>query len=189
MTQEKKALSETADAILQNSVTVTVDTPARTWWERLLVRVGLRKEQRVFHVKPLVLGSLIRVSKLLLSIDNSQFTSERINRRSEFLNLGYGLAEQHGQHMARIVAIAVTNEQKEPSDSLVNFFLHHLTATELQRVFGIVMQQMEIQNFIVSIISARGLNVLEEKDANAPNAGMNPATKGSEIASSNLSAA
>lgn len=168
---EQNELQQTADAILQTGVTITVDVQARTWYERLLQKWKLQKSKRVFVVKPLVLGSLVRISKLLLSIDNSLLTKELLDEKQKFqlLNVNYDLMQKHSEAMARIMAIAVTNSKAEPSEQLVNFFLYNLTPAELRKVFGVVVMQLDVVGFTSSIISVRGLNVLE----------VNPKTQGS----------
>lgn len=178
---EKKALEQTADALLGTGITITVDTPAQTLKEKALKLCGRWKEKRTFVVKPLVLGSLVRVSKLLLSIDNSLLTRELIDRDNRFdlYNLNYQMMAQHAEAMARVIAIAVINEKKEPPESLVEFFLYRLTPKELLQVFTVVLNQIDVSGFTSSIISARGLSVLESQDASAKNAAMNPAIQGS----------
>ena len=147
-----KQLQQSADAILEKPVIISVDDPATTWPEKLLVKLRLRKEKRVFHVKPLVLGSLVRISKILLSIDKSKLTKEALENKQELFNINFELMQRHSLQMAEVVAIAVTNEKKEPSKDLVNFFLYKLTAKELMAVFTVIMQQMNVQDFISSII-------------------------------------
>lgn len=163
------ALKQTADAILQKPVTITIHTPAENWKERMLARLGLRKEERVFEVRPLVLGSLIRISELLLSIDKKLITQDKLEDKPEFLNLSFGLMQKHSRQMAEAVAVAVTNQKKEPPSSLVDFFLYNLTTNELLEVFMVVVQQMNVSGFINCIISIRGINVME----------MNPENQGS----------
>lgn len=181
--EEKKELQQTADALLGNGITITVDVQAATWYDRLLQQWKWRPAQRTFIIKPLVLGSLIRVSKLLLSIDNSLLTKDLLEDRFGLFNANYALMQKHSGAMATIIAIAVTNTKAEPSEKLVNFFLYNLTPKELSQLFAVVVSQMDVVSFTSSIISVRGLNVLESKDASATGAGMNPQTQGSQIAS------
>jgi hypothetical protein len=162
-------LKQTADAILQKPVTISIDTPADNWKQRILVKLRLRKEKRVFEVRPLVLGSLIRISELLLSIDKQSITQEKLEDKQQFLSLNFELMRKHSRQMAEVVAIAVTNEKKEPDNTLTDFFLYHLTPGELLEVFMVIVQQMNVSGFINCIISIRGINVME----------MNPENQGS----------
>jgi hypothetical protein len=168
-----------AAALLQKPVTLTIDTPATNWYERLLVKLKRRQEKRIFEIKPLVLGSLIRISERLLSIDKGMLTRERLENKQLLLNLGMELVQRHAYQIAEIAAIAVTNEKKEPPESLIQFFLYQLTPAELMEIFAAVVAQMDIQGFIVSIVSVKGVNVLEIKDAPVKSAGINPQTQGS----------
>jgi len=166
-TQQIKARE--AETILQKPVILTIDTPAKNWYERLLVKLKIRQEKRVFEIKPLVLGSLIRVSERLLSIDKEMLTKERLEDKQHFLTLNFELMQRHCKQVAEIVAITVTNEKKEPPKSLVNFFLYQLTSKELMQVFSVVVQQMNVSDFIGCIISIIGTNIME----------MNPENQGS----------
>lgn len=180
---EKQLLTATADAILQEPVMLTVATPPANRWQRLLNSLHLRSDQRSFTIRPLYNGSVLRVSRLLLSMDKSLLTREALENKDKFLNTAYELMGKHAEDLARIVAIAVTNEEKVPAQKLVDFFLFHMTPKDMLQVIQVVVSQMNPSDFIASIISVRGLSVLEEKAAPVSSAGMNPVSQGSPIAS------
>lgn len=158
----EKILSEVADAVLDKSVSFEVEIIKPTLKQRW------RKEtKKSFKISPSTLGTMVKISQEFLSIDLSQFD------KSEVMNSNFLLINDHAERMARIVAVAVQNSKEDPPKSLVNLFLNNLTAKELSSLVNIIIAQIDTVNFLKSIISARGINLL----------GMNPKTQGSKIAS------
>ena len=96
---------------------------------------------------------MMRISKLLLQID--------INIRDHTTDFLYKAIEQHGDVIARVIAVAITNKREEPSQKLVDFIIYNFTSKELFGVLTIVLRQMDVGSFINSIISMKGLSVLE----------------------------
>lgn len=146
---EKEVLSQVADTLLDNSVTFEV-------------------EGRPFEIKPSTLGTMVKISKELLAMDLSAFDKDKM------LESNFNLIIDHSKRMCIIVAYAVTNKKAEPPDELVEFFEDNLTAAELFKLVNIIISQLDVINFMKSIISVKGVNILT---------GMNPKTQGSKIAS------
>lgn len=115
----------------------------------------MRSKKRKFEVKPLVLGSLARISSLYVSIDIEKITSGKSS---------FEVIKDHSRTVAEIVAIAVTNRKEYPSKKLIDFFFYHLTVNELATLLLIVLKQANVVNFILTIASMRNLNVLESRE-------------------------
>jgi len=163
--EEKKVLSDVADAVLDKSISFEVEIIKPTILQRY------RKETiRSFKISPSTLGTMVKISQEFLNIGLENFDKE------EILNSNFLLIRDHAERMARIVAVAVQNSKKDPPKSLVNFFINNLTAKELFELVNIILKQIDTVNFLKSIISAKGINLL----------GMNPKTQGSKIASGTL---
>jgi len=155
-------LKNVADTIAEKPVEIKIDILKRTWYHKLT-----KRKQRVFEIKPLALGSLVKISKELIDIDMSLFDT------SNLLESNYKLIDNYGEKMARIIAIAVVNQKQDPANELVQFFINNLSAKELLQVASIVLQQMNISDFMHTIISIKGANVLQKGTANAKNASVN----------------
>lgn len=56
---------------------------------------------------------------------------------------------------------------------MTDFFMNNLSAAELAELVNIIIKQIDTENFLKSIISARGVNLLSK---------MNPRTQGSTLA-------
>ncbi|MBU7577197.1 MAG: hypothetical protein KAF40_03970 [Flavihumibacter sp.] len=162
-------LKETAAAILEDSIKLKITGDEKHswfWWKT-------KRVTREFEIRPLTLGSLIRISRIILSIDPEIFNKERI------LEALYGAADKHGTELARVVAIAFTNSRREPADSLISFIQESITTPQLKEVLGVIILQMDVRSFMSSIVSIRGMNLLTMKT--------NPVDQGSQIASGALS--
>jgi hypothetical protein len=159
---EKKILKHAADTIVSKPVTLTIDIVKKTWLDKIKNR-----QSRVFAIHPLTLGSLVKISKELIEIDLGLFN------KNNLLESNYQLIDKYGEKMARIISIAVVNQKNDPSKNLVQFFLDNLSAKELLQAASVVLQQMNISDFMHTIISIKGANVLPLKSASVTNAGKN----------------
>jgi hypothetical protein len=156
-------LQNVASTVVSEGVTLVVDI-RRKWWEKLL----RRPSQRVFHIHPITLGSLVQISKRLLSIDTN------ISDMKNLLEMNYHLMEDHTRTAAEVVAIAIHNKPGEPPAALVRFIINTFTAKEVFSTLSIVIKQMDVTSFMSSIILVKGgMNVIE----------MSPKDQGSLIAS------
>lgn len=148
MEDAKTVHNDEADTLTQKPVEFYVDILNKTKFQRLLKQ----PDKKLFKIYPAVTGTLVRISKELLSLP------EAINPND--INAVYDSMNKHGLTMAKIIAIAVSNSEKEPSDDLIKFFLYNLTAKELKTLVNIVLKQMDVINFITSIVLVKGANIL-----------------------------
>lgn len=157
-------LKETAAAILEDPIKLTITGHQK----HFLMRWKTVKVTREFEIRPLTLGSLIRISRIILDINPEIFKSETV------LEAVYGLADKHGRELSKVVAIAFTNARMEPAESLITFIQESITAKQLREVLSVIIRQMDVRSFMSSIVSIRGINLLTKT---------NPTDQGSQIAS------
>ncbi len=173
-TKIQETLSEVSDATLEKPFIITVDISPNSRLHKRLQDWGVLPKQRIFQLKPIYLGSMLKLSPLLLGID---LTLPKVKQELEggsYLVMSYEAIQNHAEKMAKIIAIAIQNNNEDPDKSLVKFILRNFTAKEIMRVLTLVIKQMDIENFISTIISVKGLNVLESsKPANARSASGN----------------
>lgn len=163
--EEKKVLSDVADTILDKPVTFSVDIINKTWFDKLLIKLKLKKSKRDFQITGSTLGTMIKISKELLKIELSGIDIKNI------LEVNYSLINKHGYSMATIIAYAIQNNKNDPPKKLIDFLVNNLTSFELKNLFDVVLMKMDILNFLHTIIAAKGMTV------------MNPKDQGSQIAS------
>jgi len=140
------------DSILEEGVdfSVSVTNPG------FLHRIGLLKTKRTFVIKPIRLGTLVRISKILLSIDGEIETKESV------LSASVKRMAAHAEQFAEIAALAVTNDEKPPSRRQIRFLLHNLSVRELLTLIQLVIRQMDVSNFLLCIVSVKGMSLMSE---------------------------
>jgi hypothetical protein len=172
-------LSKVSDVTTQQPVELEVDVLPVNIVHQYLQQWKILPKKRRFTIGGTTYGNLIRISKLLLSINMKVYDLKNP------LESNYLAIDQNAETIAKVVAIAVHNKRTEPPASLVQFILFNFSAAEMVSTLGIVMKQMNVTGFMTSIISVRGLNVLESGTASAKNANENetsPMDQGSQIA-------
>ncbi|MEO6610747.1 MAG: hypothetical protein ABIT05_01400 [Chitinophagaceae bacterium] len=170
----KQTLEQVADTVLENTVTFEIIILPQTPVHRWLQKVGWIPAKKNFVIKPIVLGSLLKISDLLLSID-----LEQLQKGKGYLETSYHLVSRHTDTMVRVIAIAIQNTRQEPSGSLMSLLRNNLSSKELMTLLSLVLKQMDLQNFIASIISIRGLNVLESAVTKNESSEVSPSQQGS----------
>lgn len=156
--------AKAVDTITEKPVLIHVDIQPANRLHKWLQNRKIMPSQRTFILKPLTLGTLLRVSKVLLKIDTHTFNSET------FLDSSYKLMAQHSRRVAHILALAVTNSRAHPDKSLIRFFLYNLKPDELMALLTLVLQAMRINSFMNGLILARGLNLIaaQKKESESP---------------------
>jgi hypothetical protein len=178
---QKPTLSKVADTVLSKPLTLEVDIIYHSKLKKKLQDWKVLPKKRVFEVHPITLGSLIRISKLLLSIE---IKLEQLSKEN-WQETSYKAMRDHSKTIAEVVAVAITNNVQEPKKSLIDFILYNFTAKELMAVLSVVIGQMNITDFMSSIVSVRALNALEQKGASVKVAETSPAGQGEIIAPGN----
>lgn len=169
-------LSQVSDVVTQKPIELDVDVQPANCVHQLLQRWKVMPVKKTLTIRPITYGNLIRISNLLLSIDMKVFDMGNL------LEGNYRAISMHAESVAKVVAIAIHNRRDEPPASLTKFITYNFTAQEMANTLTIVLKQMNVLGFMSSIISVRGLNVLESGIANAKNASVNemsPADQGS----------
>lgn len=172
-------LNQVASVATQKPIELEVDILPANSVHRLLQRWKVLSLKRVFIMRPITYGNLIRISNLLLGIDMKVFDMKNP------LESNYQAITQHAETIAKVVAIAIHNSRSEPPATLARFILFNFTSDEMLSTLSIVLKQMNVAGFMSSIISIRGLNVLESGIVSAMNVSgneMSPMDQGSQIA-------
>lgn len=169
-------LEKVADTTLGSPLKLVVDVHTKNKLHGWLQKRKIAATKKVLTIQPIVLGNLVRISTLLLSIDPGSLSEKDLQESS------YKLMKEHGETIARVIAIACHNKREDPPQSLVDFILWHFSPIESRKVLAIVIKQMEVQNFMTTIISARGLNVLDSEPKKNGKSEMSPLTQGRKIA-------
>lgn len=163
MDNEKETLQQVSDTTLEQPVTITVDVEPQGALHKILQKWGVLPKKRVFVIKPIYLGTLVRVSKLILSLGIK--LPDKNSDTASLMEANYQAIADHSYTMAEIVALAIQNNRQSPDPKLIAFVMNNFTAREMMTVLTVVLRQMDLKNFMSSIISVRGLNVLVSQTA------------------------
>lgn len=166
-------LSKVADAVTDKEIHFEIIIHPQNRLHRWLQKKKYRPLKEKFTLKPLVVGNVYRISRLLLKIDTD------LLKGKNYLDIAHQLVTDHAMMMVEIVAIAIQNTRAEPSKKLMDLLKENLSAEEMAVLVKYVMKQMDLESFIVSIISMRGLNVLESGEKKKGPNEVSPMSQGS----------
>ncbi len=158
MSNQNETLKKVADTLLDEPVIIKITQKPKYFFQK--------PKEKEFRVEKLCLGSLIRISKILLSIDTEMF------KQGSFVENCMKVMAGKGDLMAEIIAIAIVNRKTSPSKSLINLIMEEFTSADMLTALSVVIKQMDITSFMNSIISIKGTNLLE----------MSPTDQGRKIA-------
>lgn len=163
--EEKEVLSKVSDTVTNAPTIIEIDMIRKGFFAKLLERWKVLPPKKRFAITGITLGNLVRVSKALLSMGVSVE-----DLKHNFEDAAYNAIVSNSETAAHIVAVGLHNSKGEPPKALVNFVLQHFTAKEMLTVLLIIKSKMDVTSFISSIISMRGLNVLQQQTATAKSA-------------------
>jgi hypothetical protein len=160
----RQVLEQASDAVIDKSMTIHVDVNPQSRLDAWLIKKGIKKKKRSFIIRPIYLGSLIRISRILLSIDLSTYNAKDLNSNYEMIDRNTG-------HVARVIAIAIQNNKHEPDVGLMRFILNNFSTADMMSVLTVVVKQMDLLSFMSTIVSIKGMNILEKSTAGVKSAG------------------
>lgn len=158
--QTNDILSAVPDVLTEAPVSFTLDIQPRNGLHRWLQKNKYLSRYfptvKSYEIRPITYGNLQRISKLLLSVDVRQ-------KSKSAMDLAYKLMNEHAGTVAEILAIAIHNKKSLPASGLKEELLFNITPQESMSLLLIVLKQMSIQNFLATMISMRGLQILDEE--------------------------
>ena len=154
--------AEAIKTILDNGVgfDVTVNRPG------ILHRIGLFPKMHTYIVKPMKLGTLFSISKLL-----SEMESSEISDNIDLFQTGIAEIIKHKDKILHIVSLAILNSRdtwyvKIRVYYLKRFLDDNLSAKELLQLLILVTNQMDVKDFLASTVLIKKLSLIEtEKKA------------------------
>lgn len=175
-------LQQVSNAVTDKPVTLEVNIDPQSRLHKLLQNCKLTHKyfpkKKELTIYPSRYGTLMKISALVVTIDEE--TIRKISNRTTYLNNvwdAHNVINKYGETLIKVTAMAIHNKESDHPRGLERLIRNQFTAKSLLDVLVLVLKIMDTRNFMLSIISTRGLSLLE----------MNPQTKGSTIAPGNLS--
>lgn len=156
---EKEILSSAADTLTQKALRIEVDIVNPSKWENALIRLKIIKPKKTFEILPLVYAKGIRIAKELTQIDGKALIES-----GNIVNTMYDMLADHGEIVAKCMAIACGSARKEPDQKLIKFFLANLTTQEGAAIISKILEKVDVKSFMSTIISAKGMSLLKPRE-------------------------
>jgi len=152
---EDKVNKEVVDTILQEGIDFFIEYNA----PNILRRRGILPKSKKFVIRPLVMGTLIRVSKIMVDM---KFT-EKVSSEN-FTTQGMEMMAGHTNELIDIIALAIENRESRPNKRLTKLIRKNATPQEIVELINVVVSQMDVGNFMKSIISIKGVSLLQKEE-------------------------
>lgn len=119
-----------------------------------LHRLGLIPKEKTFEIRPITAGNLIRISALLIDlgveVDTQDFWGESLKA-----------VTNNTEDLVKVCAYAIHNDKSEPPQKLIDFILYNASAETLSKILLIVVKQLNVKDFMSSIISIKGVSLMK----------------------------
>lgn len=147
---KNQILGAVADTLLEEPTRIEVDIINPRWWEKIGIKLGFIRPKKIFLVKPAALGTMIRISKLLLNVDTSIYNTGTV------LSSNYEMLVKHGDDIIEAFAVAISNSKYGPPNSLISFLKDNMVSEDLPKISKVVVSQLNVSPFMNTIILMRG---------------------------------
>lgn len=155
-------LKKTAETILDEPIVLTVDIKPQSKFHSLLQRLRIKPKKINYSIHGTTLRNMLRISKLLIDINLKPIPDNGVTEWS------YNILITESERMAEIIAIAIHNSRSERPRSLINLIMDNFTASELKGVTSLVLDRLNVADFINSIASVRTMNLLSQASPQGP---------------------
>ncbi len=148
---EKEVLQNASDAIIEEGIPFEIIVAN----QNILHKLNILKTSRNFIIKPLHFGTIIRMSKILIGIDE-------VEKLDNYIAEGIESISKHANKLVEVIALAIIDSKNKPTLLLKRFILKNLSAIEINQILNIVVKQMRIMEFLQSIVLIKGLSQMEK---------------------------
>jgi len=157
-------LLQVADTFTGKTDTLTYKITPRNWLHKKLMEYGLQPKQKSYTLTHFKVGNMYRVSKALLKVPSGFLLFGSDTHVKEL----HTLVADHLEDIAYVVAIAITNSKEEPPRSLIEEIKWQFDVDQLLAFCSYLSKRGDTKNFLNSIVSIRGLDVLSQTSPKEP---------------------
>lgn len=150
--QEREVKKEAVATLLQEGIDFFIDVARPGFLRRIRIRPRVYK----FVIYPIFLGTLEEISRIMVDME----FAEKVTKEN-FQETGIETMAKHTSDLIEIVAIAINNNKGKPNKRISKILRQHVTPTELLALLTFVVNQMDVSNFMKSIISVKGMSLIK----------------------------
>ncbi|HUV00433.1 MAG TPA: hypothetical protein VMW32_05690 [Bacteroidales bacterium] len=139
---------------MEEPVTVEVILENRTIVEKLLGKKKVR-----FTIKPPVLGTMAKISRI---VNRISLTPDDLKKGEIAVTLEK--IAQHLDDVVLVVSYAIEGGDREPDEKLKRFIKKNVTAQELAVMVAVTLNLMNPKDFTSSIILMKGMSLTKPRE-------------------------
>ncbi|MEN0095894.1 MAG: hypothetical protein AAGB30_10965 [Pedobacter sp.] len=159
-TTAEEALSTIGDVITQKSIRIEISRRPKNLFWKFLMSIGMVGNKHVFELRPIVVGNMYRIASKVIQIPDEYVDVD-------VMAVAMKSATEHLDKMVYIAACALQNDHREPSKKLLEIVRNGFSSSDLAEMFSHVLVQLNVRDFIKSIVLMKGLNVLNARERDA----------------------
>jgi hypothetical protein len=129
-------------------------------------RIGILPKVKVFAVTPPTLGTLMRISKVVENI--GLFDGNELQKPGGIVQLGFKSIANDMSKVIYVLACIISNRRKSPSKKLIRFLTWSFDPEDMKKLLTLFFQKMDVMGFITSIISMKGMSLIQTGEIIAP---------------------
>jgi len=162
----KQIRQNAVNSILEEGVDFTITIQNKNVFHRL----NLIPSERKFIIYPIKMGALLKISEILLDLNTDELIGvmKKNDKETNFMDLGVKNIVENKDKLIKMIAYGIVNGEKEPSKKLIRFLNENLTTKEGLKLVTLVIQQMDVSPFLASLVSVKGMNLLQMKKEETP---------------------
>jgi hypothetical protein len=164
--EQKNLLEKVSETITEKPVKITVDVKPKNQLHAWLIKHRIKPSKRFFEIKPQRVGNVYRIAGRAVKLDTGKLfqTEDRIGSMVDVLS-------RHGEDIFYIVAAAIQNDHREPTEALIEIVKNEFEMNDLLTVLQIAVSNYNINAFFNSIALMVGVDALNIKVSPQVNGG------------------
>lgn len=155
----KEILIKVADTIDDQAVKLSVQTVKEKKIPLLGIKTGLKTTEKTFWIKGITLRSMVRISKLLLSMETGPKPPDN------YLEWLFANISDNAYKLAECIATAIHNQKSPTPKKLILELYDSFTAEDLFKVIQAVIDKLNVVPFLSTIASVRTISVIQPNPA------------------------
>ena len=155
------------DALLQKATQFDISVA----YPSILHKLGILKNKKSFSITPIYAGTLFEICNIMQSMPFIGIDDLKNDQSNKFLDIFIQNVAANTQSVNKILAYAIFNREintiwhRLKFKRLIKFLNGNLTNPERLKLLNVVIQKMEVRDFLAFMVSIKGMNLIEAENA------------------------